>query len=901
LPSGISWSIANTDASGNTTFTAELGAKNYFSVATLPGGTMGQFNPAFTTFLPHAYTFVTGTTSSFSYNQAASSVTTAYTLQTKVMQTEAGDTAPLQALNATQYNNLTPSDLSALRAFNVNGQYNYVSPHGEMLLWDGATFNTQSTYTGILPSVPPLPDGGAPLTSGGVTLAGTGDAALWFNYLLPILRSVSTLSQSDGELVLDKIFPYGQNNYVEAQSMYGAAQLVPILLEISQSTDPGLSASDKSEAAQYAELVYNAVKNEMDTWLTADGNDTLQMLYYQPKKPQETDTPAGSAGWQSLMGILGFTDAAESLNDHQLINGYFIKVAAFLDQYDSTWGQTTVPVEDGTKFLQGKMGDIVNLMIGDVANDDRSSDTFPYLRNFDVWAGHSWADGASNDNGGENLESSSEAMNFDSSVIQWGEVTGNQSTLNLGVYLYTTELQSVQTYWYSIDNQTDPYGHPTDVIPPQYLGSAANGTQRSLVTKVTGSGGSYVGFIGQQTSNVAGIQMLPLSGSAYYLGQNPTFVSTNYALAQRAPAFPGRIPVGVATYQSLLLPYLALSNPTMALTEYEAGVSANTITQVNQNDLIDNNAFNMHWIEVLNAYGQVDSSVTANTPSYTVFQQSTNGANVLTYVASNLSSVPESVQFTQQNANGTTTPLLTETVPAYTTLVSQGSGTAVTVLATQTTPNYSLATPQNRFFITADTQNEPALTYGDPGTGQKSITWDGSKPLQMTIKGLTGTLTSQNAATDFSLWFDPGTRTDSSGKPVFGSPSLNVTITYDPGAGQKPVTQQFSVFNMSGNAGFVEYRSPQAGGLSAPVVPPPTTMVDGSVTVSIASSGNISDKYPVRFRINAAPQQGEVSYLDLPYNLTTAGVDADGKSIPVTKLDLGGQTLGGPLPDIANQ
>ncbi len=239
LPSGVAWNVTNTDPTGDTTISATLGSQNYFSVATLPGGTMGTFNPEFTTFLPHAYTFVTGSTSSFSYNQSTSSVTTNYTLETKdMLKKKAGRRhgALAGALgHAIQQSDRRPI-WHALKSFNPNGQYNYVSPHGEMLLWDGATFTTQLAYTGVLPSVPPLPNGGAPLPG----LPNTGDAALWFNYLLPILRSVSTLSQSDGQLVLDKIFPYGQNNYIQAQSMYGAAQLVPILLEISQSTDPGL-------------------------------------------------------------------------------------------------------------------------------------------------------------------------------------------------------------------------------------------------------------------------------------------------------------------------------------------------------------------------------------------------------------------------------------------------------------------------------------------------------------------------------------------------------------------------------------------------------------------------------------------------------------------------------------
>jgi endoglucanase Acf2 len=891
LPSTVHWSFGGADDSGDTTFTATLGADNYFSVATLPGGTMGTFNPTFNTFLPHAYTFVTGSTSSFSYDPSTSMVTTTYELKTNVMQKVRGatDTGPLQALNATQYNNLTASDLQALKAFNVNGQYNYISPHGELLLWDGPTFSTQLTYTGVLPSVPPLPDGGNPLSG----LSGSGDAALWNTYLLPILRSISSQPQSDGQLALDNIFP-NDNNYFQAQAMYGASQLVPILLEISQSTDPGLSASDKASAYTYAELIYNAVKNRMGAWLSANDDDALQMLYYQPATAQETNA-AGSPGWQSLMEILSGFLSSESLNDHQLINGYFIKVAAFLDQYDSTWGQTTQAVEDGTTNLQGKMGDIVNLLIGDVSNDDRTSKTFPFLRNFDVWDMHSWADGAANDNVGTNLESSSEALNYDSAVILWGEATGDQATTDLGISLYTDELDAVQTDWFSIKNQTDPFGHPTDVIPPQYLGSASNGTQRTLVTKLNNNGGSYVGFIGFQTSRVAGIQMLPLSGSAYYLGQDTNFVNTTYTIAQKGATAAGVIPVAPPTYQSLLLPYLALSNPTMAFSAYQTAVENNQIAPINPNNLIDNNAFNMHWIEVLDAYGQVDSSVTADIASFTVFQQPST--SVLTYVAYNPDAMAQTVQFKDASGN----VLLTESVPAFTTLVSQGSGNNPTIVAEQTTPNFSLATPQNRFFFTTD-NSKPTLTYGHAGGGEGAIAFDGAKnpagtnSLDFTISGLTGTLASQNAVPDFSMWFDPETRDASQGSPV-----LYVTITINPGNGQPSVTEQYDNFAMSQNAGYVEYRSAQAGGLIGgnPSKSLPTQLVNGSVTVSIVVSKNISASAPVRFRTDAAAQQGRVSYLDLPYNFTTVGLDSNNKPIPVSQLSLGGQTLGPPLPDIA--
>ena len=387
------------------------------------------------------------------------------------------------------------------------------------------------------------------------------------------------------------------------------------------------------------------------------------------------------------MTILSGFLSSETLNDHQLIAGYFIKTAAFLAQYDATWGGTTQAADakgSDTSFLQGKLGDIVNLMVGDVANYDRSSTIFPFMRNLDVYAMHTWADGAANDNVGTNLESSSEALNFDSGLILWGQATGNRALRDLGIYLYTTELEGAQTYWLSIKNKTDPFGNPTDVIPRAYLGtpgptltgtttvgsntltlSSANaqvakgqtilgpgiapntrvsdvngttvtlslpavagagtftytfgGTQRSIVTKLNSNGGAYVGFIGFQTSRVTGIQILPLGGGAYYMGQDANFVAKTYELAQTGATAPGVIPVLVPTYQSLLLPYLALSDPDAALTLYKQNINA--IQPVNPLDLVDNNAFNIHWIEGLQAYGHVDATVHADTISYAVFNK----------------------------------------------------------------------------------------------------------------------------------------------------------------------------------------------------------------------------------------------------------------------------------------
>src|SRR5262249_10581850 len=151
------------------------------------------------------------------------------------------------------------------------------------------------------------------------------------------------------------------------------------------------------------------------------------------------------------------------------------------------------------------------------------------------------------------------------------------------------------------------------------------GTQRTLATKLNDNGGSYLGFIGFPTSLVAGIQMLPFSGTAYYLGADPSLVSTTYGLAQQGATRQGRNPLGPPTYQSLLLPFEAFVNPSAALQQYQALLTpVNKIRPVNPLNQIDNDAFNIHWIEQLLQYGQVDETVTANTISYAVFKNTAN-------------------------------------------------------------------------------------------------------------------------------------------------------------------------------------------------------------------------------------------------------------------------------------
>ena len=63
---------------------------------------------------------------------------------------------------------------------------------------------------------------------------------------------------------------------------------------------------------------------------------------------------------------------------------------------------------------------MINLLIKNASNWDKKEKDFPYLRNFDIYAGHSWANGHAAWFLGNNQESSSESINYAASTF-YGE------------------------------------------------------------------------------------------------------------------------------------------------------------------------------------------------------------------------------------------------------------------------------------------------------------------------------------------------------------------------------------------------------------------------------------------------------------------------------------------------
>ena len=183
-----------------------------------------------------------------------------------------------------------------------------------------------------------------------------------------------------------------------------------------------------------------------------------------------------------------------NINDHHFHWGYFIHAAAFIEQYHPGWAEN--------------WGEMINHLIRDAASHNRSDSLFPFLRSFSPFAGHCWANGFATFPQGNDQESSSESMQFNSSLIHWGSVTNNTEIRDLGIYLYTTEQTAIDEYWFDMYERNFSSNHPYGLVSRVWGNSYDNGT-----------------FWTNDIAASYGIEMYPIHGGSFYLSHNLEYVS----------------------------------------------------------------------------------------------------------------------------------------------------------------------------------------------------------------------------------------------------------------------------------------------------------------------------------------------------------------------------------------
>ncbi len=498
-------------------------------------------------FRAHAYAFVTNTAATYDVDQAADNVSTTYTVTTTPMETGPG-------LSNDPLIGLFPAQQSALDPSDSLSSTSYVTAQGPMtLLSGGSSFTTTQQLQPLLPILP---------------FVGSSSQE---DTLVGMLHDQLGTYLSDPD-------PLGGDSYWGSRQIAKYADLALLAQQVGY-----------GDAKQ---TFLTGVEQQLDKWFTAGPNDTDGYgLYYDQQ-------------WQTLIGYPADFYSDTLLNDHMFHYGYLINAAATVAMLDPTWAG------------QSQYGGVVNQLIQDADDWQRSSTdpnapAYPYLRDFDPYAGHSWAGGTGNNN---NEESVSEALNFASSVARWGAVTGQTDIENLGLYLQTTESNALEQYWFDVDHDVFPDGYKPPYVAQIYSDGAQLGT-----------------YFGTTAAWELGINITPMNGGSLFYAEDPQSIRDNlqYLAQLSGSAEPTDWKLGFWMYQALVDPQAALaayqSDP-----NWRAGAGE------------ESKVYTLSWLDSLTAMGTLDKDVTADSPYAAVFQL--NG--VKSYVAFNPSGSNGTITFT---------------------------------------------------------------------------------------------------------------------------------------------------------------------------------------------------------------------------------------------------------------
>ncbi|MBL0385714.1 glycoside hydrolase family 81 [Tumebacillus sp. ITR2] len=728
-PTGSAWSGV-----GTSTLTNNLGGKNYLSIAVLPDNSAATLNA----FKAYAYSFVTDTKVSWSYNASTSKVSTTYNVTTTPK--EGTQTGTIMALYPHEWKSTT-TPLSS---------YTYDSIRGTMKTVTGSSFTTALTYQGITPYLPPV---------------GDYDAATLNNYVEQVRTEVNNHN-----------FGTSADSYWGGKYLQRISNLVPVAQQLGNT-----AAVNNFES--FLESKLSEYLKATDSTGAVKANN---LFYYDNN-------------WGTLIGYPASYGSNNELNDHHFHYGYWIRAAAEVARNNPAWAQS------------GNWGGMVNTVVKDIANWDRTDTSFPFLRNFDPYAGHSWASGHAKFGDGNNQESSSEAVNAWAALILWGEQTGNTQIRDLGIYLYTTETQAVNQYWFNVDG--------TNFKP---------GFNHNYSSMIWGGKSDYATWFTADVQKIRGINILPVTAASNYLGYSPTY-SANFLNQLKAENGNSN---AWTSWADILWEYQALYDPAGAIALFNANPGYTP-------EEGESKAHTYHWLHELNVLGQLDTTVTANTPLYAVYKKGTTR----NYVAYNASSTAKTVTF----SDGKTLSVPANSI-ATSAAPNNGGGGGGGTDPTPSTGNLFYVKSGGALSTTAGTT---ALTDTIASAGGVNHDGTPTNPSVYTISNVSGTYDSTKA-TGFDLFVDAGANI---------ADGVQAQVQYDfTGDGTWDRTETYSYFPTNDVVGFEDYKQTQGLQSASGTF---QNLSNGKVRIQVWNAiGNSA----TTLRVNAGTSEGSQSKLTIPFN-----------------------------------
>jgi endoglucanase Acf2 len=382
------------------------------------------------------------------------------------------------------------------------------------------------------------------------------------------VRQLQELTRTDVRNARRMMLEIGNGPYWQGKGLQRIAKLLDVVE----------AQGDASSASQLIKLMQGRV----ESWFSGDSRKTYFHL----------DRSIGS-----LLSHPEEYFSIEQMNDHHFHYGYWIRTVAELALRDPAWA------------ARDRWGGLVDLLVADIATTKRGSADFPFLRNFDPYEGHSWASGTAMGGWGNNQESSSEAVNAWAGLILWGEIQGDTALRDLGIWLYTSEIQAIRAYWFDPERL---------VFPPEYPH-----VETSMVF-----GGKYAHntWWTDEPRQIKGINLLPITTASTYLGSDPNYVKRNLGTLEadtKVFAARGKRADPPDIWQDLFAKYLALADPAAAAAQWSRWGAV---------ELGDTRSHTWHWIASLVEMGVPDLSVTADTTFFAVFKRTDGQRTYLSYL-----------------------------------------------------------------------------------------------------------------------------------------------------------------------------------------------------------------------------------------------------------------------------
>ncbi len=335
-----------------------------------------------------------------------------------------------------------------------------------------------------------------------------------------------------------------------------------------------LEVAKQLEEESAAQVILSAIETRLEEW-------------FDPAPPHAL---LWDGRWGTIIPVPASHGADYQLNDHHFNFGYFLQAAASLGEHKPEWLE--------------KNHAVLEVLAREIAAGEADA-SFTKTRNFDAYAGHSWASG---DNRGRmrgaNQESSSEAINAWAGLIRYAQVSQNTALLERAIGMYALETDAVWQYWLAVGGN----------FPPQFKPTA--------IGILWGDGGQYGTWWTGAKGAIHLINALPLTGASLYLAREPKFIEQNFQQFKLE-----------RYWNDLAAMYLALGNPKAGQQAYNPELPpefGNARVQT------------LHWLSSLGQFGTPLQQIGADVAQFAVLQHQ----NIRTYFAYNPSSQNQTATFT---------------------------------------------------------------------------------------------------------------------------------------------------------------------------------------------------------------------------------------------------------------